>query len=110
MNDVCPFTDASGFDADQDGCIDTFSGLVDIIENMDDEILSDNTKNSLVSKVNNAEKQTTKENIDTAINVINAFKNEVTAQIGKKISQVAADLLLAYADSLIAWLTAQIPA
>ena len=103
-SDNCPSEDATGFDADNDGCIDSFSGLTDVINNLDSDILSDNVRNSLVSKINNAIKQSTKDNICTAINVLGAFKNEINAQTGKKISEDAATLLINYADNLIAQL------
>jgi hypothetical protein len=68
---------------------------------MSTERVSDETKNSLVSKVENAQKSADKEKADTAINQLNAFINEIQAQRGKKISEEAADDLIAYAQSII---------
>jgi hypothetical protein len=100
-DDLCPTEDASGFDADGDGCIDTLDGLAQIIETLPDGVLSDNTKNSLVSKVENAKKSVDKDVDNAAINQLNAFINEILAQRGKKISEDAADLLAAYVQNVI---------
>jgi hypothetical protein len=65
-------------------------------------VLSDETKNSLVSKVQAAENSLDKEKDQAAINQLNAFINEVSAQRGNKISEEVADMLLAYAQNIIA--------
>ena len=100
--DACPYEDATGFDANIDGCIDSPSGLIDVINTLPDETLSDQTKNSLASKVDSALASIDKEKDDTAINQLNAFINEVGAQRGKKISEEVADMLIAYAQNIIA--------
>ncbi len=102
--DICPDEDATGFDANGDGCIDTVDGLTDIIETLPDDVLSDEVKNSLVSKVENALKSIDKENDEAAINVLEAFINQIEAQRGKKISEEAADILIEYAENIIAQL------
>jgi PKD repeat protein len=84
--DQCPSEDATGFDSDGDGCIDTTASLTQIITTLPDDVLSDETKNSLASKVENAQKSADKEKADTAINQLNAFINEIQAQRGKKKS------------------------
>jgi parallel beta-helix repeat protein len=106
IDDTCPLEDATGFDADFDGCIDTTTGLAQIIETLPDDVLSNETKNSLVSKVENAQKSTDKDADNAAINQLNAFINEILAQKGKKISEDAADLLAAYAQNVIAQIEA----
>ena len=100
--DGCPNEDATGFDADSNGCIDTMAGLGDIIETLPDEVLSDETKNSLISKVETAQKSVDKDADNAAINKLNAFINEVNAQRGNKISEEAADMLIAYIQNIIA--------
>ena len=100
--DNCPLEDATGFDANLDGCIDTLDGLQQIIDALPDEVLSDEIKNSLVSKVNNALKSVDKEKDNAAINMLEAFIKEIEAQRGKKISEEAADMLIEYANNVIA--------
>lgn len=106
-NDSCPFEDATGFDANLDGCIDTIVGLQTTIETLPDEVLSNETKNSLISKVDNALKSLDKEKDNAAINQLQAFINEVNAQRGKKISEEVADMLIAYANNVIARIEAE---
>lgn len=101
IDDICPSEDAAGFDADSDGCIDTLIGLSQVIDTLPDDILSDKTKNSLVSKVDNALKSIDKEADNAAINQLQAFINEVNAQRGKKISEEAADMLIEYVNNVI---------
>ncbi|MBU4480183.1 thrombospondin type 3 repeat-containing protein [Patescibacteria group bacterium] len=106
-NDYCPFEDATGFDANLDGCIDTAVGLRTIIETLSDDVLSNKIKTSLISKVNNVLKSLDKEKAKTAINQLQAFINEVNAQKGKKISEEIADMLIAYANNIIAKIEAK---
>lgn len=100
--DQCPLEDATGFDADHNGCIDTIEGLTDVINTLPSDVLSDEIKNSLVSKVDNALKSLDKTQDDAAINQLQAFINQINAQRGNKISEEAADMLIAYANNLIA--------
>ena len=109
--DACPLEDATGFDADVNGCIDSFSGLGDLLANLVTEGVIDGTmQNSLSSKVANAEQSADKDKICTAVNQLEAFKNQVAAQLGKKISAPAANLVTEYANNLIVLLEAQLPA
>lgn len=108
-NDDCPNDNAMGFDADGDGCVDSLSGLTDIVSTLADSgVIDDQMVNSLLSKIENAEQSATKDNICTAINQLEAFKNQIEAQRGKKISDEAADLLIAYADNSITQLLSQL--
>lgn len=108
--DACPEENAEGFDADNDGCIDSFSGLANMLQVLVDEgVVSEQMQNSLMSKVANAEKSFDKDSICTAINQLNAFKNEVNAQTGKKISDDAANQLIEYTDSLVSYLQSELP-
>jgi hypothetical protein len=107
--DACPYEDATGFDTDEDGCIDSLTGLNDMLEKLVDEgIIADELKNSLLSKVANAEKSADKENIDAAINKLEALTNEINAQTGKKISEEAALEIVEYTNSIISWLMTQL--
>jgi hypothetical protein len=109
--DSCPNEDATGFDNDSDGCIDSLSGLSGIVETLVTEGVIDQTlQNSLMQKVNNAQGSADKDNICSAINKLEALKNEVNGQRGKKISEEAADEVIAYTDSIIAYFQSQLPA
>ena len=99
--DSCPTKDASGLDADTDGCIDTEEGLLEILTDLPSELISDQIENSLLSKVENAIKSLEKDKETAAIGQLEAFINQVEAQRGKKISEETADLLISYAENLI---------
>jgi len=102
--------DATGFDANGDGCIDTLGGLTEVVTTLVNEgVIDSQMKNSLISKVENAESSAEKENICTAVYQLEAFKNQIEGQRGKKISDEAATLLTNYANNIIAQLLAQLP-
>jgi len=82
-------------------CPDTLAGLQQVINTLPKDVLSDTIKNSLTSKVDNALKSLDKGEDGAAINMLNAFINQVEAQRGKKISEEAADMLIAYANNII---------
>jgi hypothetical protein len=108
--DICPAENATGFDVDKDGCIDWFSGLKDIGDSLVAEGVIDSTiATSILQKIANAEKSADKENICAAVYQLDAFENEVNAQRGNKISDEAADEVIAYADSVILYLQSQLP-
>jgi hypothetical protein len=114
--DSCPEEDSSGFDADGDGCIDSIDGLPDLIDTLIDSGAIDETMaNSLKQKVANAEKSATKENICTAVNQLEAFKNQVNAQTqteedkDKKISPESGAMIIEYANNVITNLLSQLP-
>jgi hypothetical protein len=101
--DNCPLEDGTGFDADKDGCIDTLSGLSNIVETLTNKgVIAEELKISLLSKVESAEKSADKENTCAAINKLEALINQTNAQRDNKISEKAADLIVAYANNLIA--------
>ena len=98
--DRCPLVDSTGFDADHDGCIDTTEGLKAIIESID---MHESIQNSLISKIESAEKQFDKENFKAGINKLEAVINEIEAQRGKKIPEDTAELLIRYTKNIIAF-------
>ncbi|RJP74144.1 MAG: hypothetical protein C4532_03075 [Candidatus Abyssobacteria bacterium SURF_17] len=100
--DACPSEDATGFDADENGCIDNVEGLTTIINTLPDDVLSDETKTSLISKVEAAQRSIDRDKDNAAIGQLNAFINEVNAQTGNKISSEVAAMLIAYAQNIIA--------
>ena len=104
--DACPTEDASGFDVDEDGCIDSFVGLTDLVQTLvDEEVISTQMLNSLLSKVDNAYSSTGRDQVCIAVNQLEAFVGQVNGQTGKKISAEAATQVIDYAQSLVAYLT-----
>jgi len=96
--DACPFENATGFDANGDGCIDRIEDFAQIIENLN---LPKGTENSLTSKIINAETLLEKGNEKAAINVLKAFINQVKDQSGDKIPEEDANMLIEYANNII---------
>lgn len=108
--DACPDEDATAFDADGDGCIDSLSGLAALVQTLvDEEVIDQQMQNSLLSKIKNASQSADKENICVVVNQLEALMNQVNAQRGKKISEAAADQVIAYAQSVINWYLDQLP-
>ena len=109
-DDACSDEDATGFDIDEDGCIDSIGGLGSMIASLVEiGVIDEQMENSLLSKIDNAEASANKENICTAINQLEALINQVNAQRGKKISDEGADDIIAYTNSLISWYLDQLP-
>jgi len=115
IEDSCPDEDASGFDVDGDGCIDSAGGLEDIIATLVLEgVIDSDLENSLSVKLENAEKSADKDNICAAVNQLEALVNQVNAQrdtplLEKKISDEAAEAIIAYVESVINYLMSQLP-
>jgi hypothetical protein len=108
--DSCPYEDATGFDVNGDGCIDRISGLDDTLEALVLEgVIAPELQTSLLAKIENAGKAVDKDNICAAVNQLGAFKNQVNAQIGKKISEEAAENIIGYTNGVIAYLLSQLP-
>jgi len=103
-NDACPFEDATGQDANGDGCIDNIEDISTVVEELD---LPQGTETALLSTVNNAMKSLDKGNDGAAVNQLQAFINKVEAQRGKKISEEDADMLIEYANNVIAQIEAR---
>ncbi|MEK6698960.1 MAG: hypothetical protein AABZ10_07940 [Nitrospirota bacterium] len=69
LEDACPLENATGFDADHDGRIDSLSRLTEVVGTLVQEGMIDaQMENSLASKVANAEKSAEKDQICTAVN------------------------------------------
>ena len=75
---------------------------------VEEGVIDTQMENSLTSKVANAEKSSDKDNICPAINQLEAFKNQIEAQKGNNISDEAAELLIAYANNILAKLEAKL--
>ena len=59
------------------------------------------TENSLISKINAAQRQFENGNEDTAVNILNAFINQVNAQSGRNIDSIDADSLIDSVQEII---------
>lgn len=102
--DACEQEDATGFDADKNGCIDQISDLSAMITELEiNGGITSQMKNSLSSKIDNASKSESKDNICAAINQLEAFKSQIEAQRGKKISNQVADNIITYTNSIISY-------
>jgi hypothetical protein len=100
--DACPFEDATGFDTDLDGCIDSPAGLVEIVGTLvSEDVIATEMEKSIGSKIDNANKSSDKENTCAAVRKLEALVNQVKAQSGKKVSSEAATFLLEYLNNLI---------
>ncbi|NOQ93713.1 MAG: CSLREA domain-containing protein [Methylophaga sp.] len=100
--DTCPLENAIGFDADGDGCIDSVEGLGTMLNTLVEEgAIDSQMRNSLLSKIDSAISSSDRDNICTAINQLETLINQINAQTGKKISEAAAALLIAYTENLI---------
>jgi hypothetical protein len=96
-DDACPSEDSTGFDADNDGCIDTIQGLSVLIDALFVEGLIDSTmQTSLHAKIDGAAASLDHAPVCTAINKLNALKEQIEAQTGKKVAADAAPELLQY--------------
>jgi hypothetical protein len=97
-SDNCPLEDASGFDTNGDGCIDSVDDMPALIESV---TLPQGVENSLLSTVSNAQKSLDKGNTKAATKQMRAFINSVKAQRGKKISDEDAQTLIDFAEKVI---------
>ena len=103
--DGCPEENATGFDVNNDGCIDSISGLIELISTLvAEEVITATMENSLHSKIANAQSSLDRENVCAAINKLTAFNHQIEAQTGKKISVEAALQVLDYSDSVMLYL------
>jgi hypothetical protein len=107
--DNCPCESGTGFDADDDGCIDTINGLDDLIQTLVAKgVVDEQMQTFLVSKIENARGFEDKDNICNAIKQLETLVNRVNAQREKKISPEGADQIIAYTKSVIASYVAQL--
>jgi len=95
--DTCQLEDATGFDADGNGCIDRIGDLHAVFDTLFTSGAIDATMyKSLNAKIDAAVAASTREKICAAVNELGALKNQLEAQRGKKVSEEAAGLLLPF--------------
>jgi hypothetical protein len=98
--DACPLAaPLNGLDADADGCSDEVGGLVVLLQGMS---IPSQKKAPLLSKLADAQKMLDRGKITPTEGKLREFIVQVQAQRGKAISQADADLLIAYANNIIA--------
>lgn len=109
-SDVCPLENASGFDADGNGCLDSVTRLPDVLDTLvDNGVVDERIADALMARVERAQASLDRDNICTAINQIGAFQNQVNRQRGLEISDEAAELLIAYTNNIITQLREGLP-
>lgn len=99
-SDACPHeAPDQGLDADHNGCTDTIAGLKTIVQGLS---INSNLKNGLLGKLNEAQKAVNRGATRPAVRNLNDFIDQVTAaKKNHQITDIDADLLLAYAQNLI---------
>jgi len=101
VDDSCPFENATGFDLDRDGCIDSLKTLGSIISGqLEGDAIQPTMQNSLFARIKSATTSVDKGNICAAIHELDALLNQIEAQRNKKISDAAADWLTQYISSV----------
>ena len=106
IHDLCPSENPNGIDADLNGCVDNLIDFSDAIIALPEELLSGRVENSLLSKINNTLVFVNQDKDLAAINMLGAFINQVEAQRERKISGETADMLIEYANNIIAQIEA----
>jgi hypothetical protein len=71
-------------------------------------VIDSQMANSLTQKIANARNSADKDKICAGVNQLGAFKSQIEAQRGKKISDEAATLLINYTGNVIAGLLGQL--
>jgi hypothetical protein len=95
--DMCPLEDSTGFDADNNGCIDRITDLRTLFNTLfADDAIDSTLYKALNAKIDAAIAAHTRENVCAAVNVLGALRNQIQAQTGKKVSEDAAALLLPF--------------
>jgi len=97
--DACPDEDASGADADGNGCVDRAEDLPGLVESLG---LPARSVASLASKAANAAAAAAAGHTTATENILNAFIHQVEAWRGKTLTDAEANLLVAFAGNAIA--------
>lgn len=99
--DACPLDNHQGYDADGDGCLDTFDGLIAFMASLPDADLDPVLEAKLVARVEGAESAYARGRTARAINLLRGAINQVDLQRGSRVSDWAADVIIAYLENLI---------
>jgi hypothetical protein len=99
--DACPLENSTGYDANNNGCIDKITDLRSFFNTLFAEGAIDSTMyKSLNAKIDAAVAAHTRDNVCAAVNILGALKNQIQAQTGKKVSADAAPLLLNFTTNV----------
>ncbi len=101
IDDLCPLENATGLDANQDGCKDTIESLINKTKELN---LKQGISNSLDAKLQNTKDALEAKNAgkrQDAINKLEAFINAVEGQRNKAITNEQADLLIAMKNNIV---------
>jgi len=94
---------SQGLDADHNGCTDTLAGLRAIVAGLS---IDPDLMNALLVKLEGAQMALDHENARAATGKLQGFISQIEAKRGKGISDAVATLLVAYANNLIALISA----
>jgi len=94
--DACPTEDATGQDANLDGCIDVAEDISAVVESYN---LDQGVEQSIVSKADNAVLSIERGDLQAAANQLQAIINYVDAQDGKKIHAETAGIIRRFVSS-----------
>ena len=97
-DDNCPLVDATGLDADGDGCLDSLDGLEILILSMN---LPHGAENALLTKVYDAQAAFNNGDIAGTEAHLNALLNHIAAQSGQDLTVEQANLLTAYIQNIL---------
>jgi hypothetical protein len=96
-DDECPLeAPAGGLDADLNGCTDTINGLIEIVEAMGSQ------PKGLLKKLEDALQALEQGKPHVATNKLHDFVDQVEAHRGEALTDEQADLLVNYANNIIA--------
>lgn len=108
--DKCPNRDATGYDADGDGCIDSLDGLEQLIEMLLDEgAIDKKLYKKLLKDDEKAIKSFEKDKICKTIKDLEKLIKDIDKQVDKKISNDDAALITDYSNNVIQWLLESLP-
>jgi hypothetical protein len=100
--DLCPLENSVGFDSNSDGCIDKLTNFPNVINNFSDKAIPKSIKKTFILEINAASNLIDKGRSKAAIGILKVFIIEVKVLRDKRISKEAADMLIAYANNVIA--------
>jgi hypothetical protein len=110
-DDACPEENATGFDADENGCIDSPLEMINVVNTLLGEgIIDGNVAKEIVNRLEAVMRPTDKDNICAAVNKLEALINTLMAQ-GRNgnLPAQSGDWLTEYTQSVIAYLISQLP-
>lgn len=97
-DDTCPDEDATGLDANGDGCVDRLEDLPRVIR--EETSLSANVQRPLLAIVNASIRVLEQGNVRAALQALSAFAHRLRAQRGTKTGEADAAMLLAFSSNV----------